>query len=55
MGERRSRNGAGFWSGFDPVQQRWRNFRVSFDEQTEEMWNLVLGTILTGSFLGTKP
>jgi len=31
------------------------NFRVSFDEQTEEMWNLVLGTILTGSFLGTKP
>lgn len=30
------------------------NFRVSFDEQTEEMWNLVLGTILTGSFLGTK-
>jgi NAD(P)-dependent dehydrogenase (short-subunit alcohol dehydrogenase family) len=30
------------------------NFRVSFDEQTEEMWNLILGTILTGSFLGTK-
>lgn len=30
------------------------NFRVSFDEQTEEMWNLVLSTILTGSFLGTK-
>jgi 3alpha(or 20beta)-hydroxysteroid dehydrogenase len=30
------------------------NFRVSFDEQTEEMWDLILGTILTGSFLGTK-
>jgi NAD(P)-dependent dehydrogenase (short-subunit alcohol dehydrogenase family) len=30
------------------------NFRVSFDEQTEEMWHLILGTILTGSFLGTK-
>lgn len=30
------------------------NFRVSFDEQTEEMWALVVGTILTGSFLGTK-
>jgi NAD(P)-dependent dehydrogenase (short-subunit alcohol dehydrogenase family) len=30
------------------------NFRVTFDEQTEEMWNLILGTILTGSFLGTK-
>jgi len=30
------------------------NFRVSFDEQTEEMWNLVLGTMLTGSFLGIK-
>jgi 2-hydroxycyclohexanecarboxyl-CoA dehydrogenase len=30
------------------------NFRVTFDEQTEEQWNLILGTILTGSFLGTK-
>jgi NAD(P)-dependent dehydrogenase (short-subunit alcohol dehydrogenase family) len=30
------------------------NFRVSFDEQTEEMWQLIVGTILTGSFLGTK-
>ena len=24
------------------------------DAQTEEMWNLIIGTILTGSFLGTK-
>ncbi len=30
------------------------NFRVSFDDQTEQMWQTVLGTILTGSFLGTK-
>jgi 3alpha(or 20beta)-hydroxysteroid dehydrogenase len=30
------------------------NFRVSFDEQTEEMWGLIIGTILTGSFLGTR-
>jgi NAD(P)-dependent dehydrogenase (short-subunit alcohol dehydrogenase family) len=30
------------------------NFRVSFDNQTEEMWNTVIGTMLTGSFLGTK-
>lgn len=30
------------------------NFRVGFDEQTEDMWNLIVGTILTGSFLGTK-
>src|SRR5690349_15184006 len=30
------------------------NFRVSFDEQTEDMWNTIVGTILTGSFLGTK-
>jgi 3alpha(or 20beta)-hydroxysteroid dehydrogenase len=30
------------------------NFRVSFDEQTEDMWNLIVGTILTGSFLGTR-
>ena len=30
------------------------NVRVSFDAQTEEMWHLIVGTILTGSFLGTK-
>ena len=30
------------------------NYRVSFDEQTEEQWNDVLGTHLTGSFLGIK-
>ena len=30
------------------------NVRVGFDQQTEEMWNLILGTILTGSFLGIK-
>ncbi len=30
------------------------NFRVSFDDQTEEMWNTVIGTMLTGSFLGIK-
>jgi 3alpha(or 20beta)-hydroxysteroid dehydrogenase len=30
------------------------NFRVSFDEQTEAMWRMILDTILTGSFLGTK-
>jgi 3alpha(or 20beta)-hydroxysteroid dehydrogenase len=30
------------------------NVRVGFDEQTEEMWELIVGTILTGSFLGTK-
>jgi len=30
------------------------NIRVSFDDQTEEMWDLIVGTILTGSFLGTK-
>jgi NAD(P)-dependent dehydrogenase (short-subunit alcohol dehydrogenase family) len=30
------------------------NFRVSFDDQTEDMWQIVVGTILTGSFLGTK-
>jgi 3alpha(or 20beta)-hydroxysteroid dehydrogenase len=30
------------------------NVRVSFDEQTEEMWEMIVGTILTGSFLGTK-
>jgi NAD(P)-dependent dehydrogenase (short-subunit alcohol dehydrogenase family) len=30
------------------------NVRVGFDAQTEEMWNMIVGTILTGSFLGTK-
>ena len=30
------------------------NVRVGFDEQTEEMWSLIVGTILTGSFLGIK-
>ena len=30
------------------------NVRVSFDHQTEAMWELIVGTILTGSFLGTK-
>jgi 3alpha(or 20beta)-hydroxysteroid dehydrogenase len=30
------------------------NFRVGFDEQTEDMWNLLIATMLTGSFLGTK-
>src|SRR5438094_209908 len=30
------------------------NFRVGFDEQTEEMWHTILGTILTGAFLGIK-
>jgi 3alpha(or 20beta)-hydroxysteroid dehydrogenase len=30
------------------------NVRVGFDEQTEEMWDLIVGTILTGSFLGIK-
>jgi NAD(P)-dependent dehydrogenase (short-subunit alcohol dehydrogenase family) len=30
------------------------NFRVGFDEQTEEMWDTIVGTILTGSYLGTK-
>ncbi|MBV8719376.1 MAG: SDR family oxidoreductase [Chloroflexi bacterium] len=30
------------------------NFRVGFDEQTEDMWNMLIGTMLTGSFLGTK-
>jgi len=30
------------------------NYRVSFDDQTEEMWDQILGSILTGSFLGTK-
>lgn len=30
------------------------NVRVAFDDQTEEMWDLIVGTILTGSFLGIK-
>jgi 2,5-dichloro-2,5-cyclohexadiene-1,4-diol dehydrogenase 2 len=30
------------------------NFRTSFDEQTEEMWHLIVETALTGAFLGTK-
>jgi len=30
------------------------NFRVSFDEQTEAMWDTIVGTILTGSYLGTR-
>jgi len=28
------------------------NLRITFDEQTEEMGNVIIGTILTGSFLG---
>lgn len=30
------------------------NFRVSFDEQTEEQWHIVMETALTGAFLGIK-
>jgi NAD(P)-dependent dehydrogenase (short-subunit alcohol dehydrogenase family) len=30
------------------------NFRVSFDDQTEEMWHLIIETALTGAFLGIK-
>ena len=30
------------------------NFRVSFDDQTEEMWRRIIDTNLTGYFLGTK-
>jgi len=30
------------------------NFRVSFDEQTEKMWHIIVETALTGAFLGTK-
>ena len=30
------------------------NVRVGFEEQTEREWDLILGTILTGSFLGIK-
>jgi 3alpha(or 20beta)-hydroxysteroid dehydrogenase len=30
------------------------NVRVGFDQQTEAMWQTIVGTILTGSFLGIK-
>lgn len=30
------------------------NFRVSFDDQTEEMWHLIMESALTGAFLGIK-
>jgi NAD(P)-dependent dehydrogenase (short-subunit alcohol dehydrogenase family) len=30
------------------------NYRVSFDEQTEEMWHTIMETALTGAFLGIK-
>ena len=30
------------------------NVRVGFDEQSEEQWHLIVGTILTGSFLRIK-
>ena len=30
------------------------NFRVSFDEQTEEQWQVIMDTGLTGAFLGIK-
>ena len=30
------------------------NYRVSFDEQTEEMWHTILEISLTGAFLGIK-
>src|SRR5262249_11067891 len=36
------------------VNNAGANFRVGFDEQTEEQWNTIVGTILTGSFLGIK-
>jgi NAD(P)-dependent dehydrogenase (short-subunit alcohol dehydrogenase family) len=49
---------AGAEAAFGPVSIRCNNaganVRVGFDEQTEDMWNLIVGTILTGSFLGTK-
>lgn len=45
-------------SAFGPVSilcnNAGANVRVSFDDQTEEMWDLIVGTILTGSFLGIK-
>jgi hypothetical protein len=34
-------------AGDYPGQQRGDNFRVSFDDQTEEMWRMILDTILT--------
>jgi NAD(P)-dependent dehydrogenase (short-subunit alcohol dehydrogenase family) len=30
------------------------NYRVSFDEQTEEMWHTIMEVALTGAFLGIK-
>ena len=30
------------------------NFRVSFDDQSLEMWNIIMDTGLTGAFLGIK-
>jgi 3alpha(or 20beta)-hydroxysteroid dehydrogenase len=30
------------------------NFRVNFDEQTEEQWHIIMETGLTGTFLGIK-
>jgi 3alpha(or 20beta)-hydroxysteroid dehydrogenase len=30
------------------------NYRVSFDEQTEEMWHIIVETALTGAFLASK-
>ncbi len=30
------------------------NFRVSFDDQTLEMWNIIMETGLTGAFIGIK-
>jgi len=30
------------------------NFRVDFEDQTEEMWHTVIGSNLTGAFIGTK-
>jgi NAD(P)-dependent dehydrogenase (short-subunit alcohol dehydrogenase family) len=30
------------------------NFRVSFEEQTEEQWHMIMETALTGAFLGIK-
>ena len=36
------------------VNNAGANVRVAFDDQTEEMWDLIVGTILTGSFLGIK-
>jgi 3alpha(or 20beta)-hydroxysteroid dehydrogenase len=30
------------------------NFRVNFDEQTEEQWHIIMETALTGTFLGIK-